>query len=131
MENHLKIIGILLMALALVHIIFPKYFNWKKELSSLSLMNREMMMIHTFFIALTVFMMGLLCLVSSAEMVHTEFGKKISLGLGVFWMIRLFIQFFGYSKDLWKGKMFETLVHIVFSLLWMYLTAVFFAIYFI
>lgn len=131
MEIHLIIIGILLMVLALIHIIFPKYFNWKEELNSLSLINKEMMQVHTFFIALAVFLMGLLCLVSSAEMVHTEFGKKISLGLGVFWMIRLFIQFFGYSKDLWKGKMFETVVHIVFSLFWIYLTTVFFAIYFL
>tara|TARA_R110000737_G_scaffold217581_1_gene233983 strand:- start:720 stop:905 length:186 start_codon:yes stop_codon:yes gene_type:complete len=48
MEVHLKIIGVLLMALALVHIIFPKYFNWKEELKSLSLINKQMMTIHTF-----------------------------------------------------------------------------------
>ena len=131
MEIHLIIIGILLMVLALIHIIFPKYFNWKKELSSLSLINREMMQVHTFFIALAVFLMGLLCLVSSEEIVSTELGKKISLGLGVFWMLRLFFQFFGYSKELWKGKTFETIVHIVFSLFWMYLTVVCFGIYFL
>ena len=131
MEIHLIIIGILLMVLALIHIIFPKYFNWKEELNSLSLINKEMMQVHTFFIALAVFLMGLLCLVSSEEMVSTELGKKISLGLGVFWMFRMFFQFFGYSKELWKGKMFETVVHIVFSLFWIYLTTVFFAIYFL
>jgi len=131
MEIHLFIIGILLMVLALIHIIFPKYFNWKKELSSLSLINREMMQVHTFFIALAVFLMGLLCLVSSEEIVSTELGKTISLGLGIFWTFRMFFQFFGYSKELWKGKTFETLVHIVFSLFWMYLTVVFFGIYFL
>jgi len=131
MEIHLIIIGILLMVLALIHIIFPKYFNWKKELSSLSLINREMMQVHTFFIALAVFLMGLLCLVSSEEIVSTELGKTISLGLGIFWTFRMFFQFFGYSKELWKGKTFETLVHIVFSLFWMYLTVVFFGIYFL
>ena len=57
MEVHLKIIGILLMLLALVHTIFPRYFNWKNELKELSLMNRQMMKIHTFFIAVTVFLM--------------------------------------------------------------------------
>ena len=48
---HFKVIGTLLMGLALVHIIFPKYFNWKEELKSLSLINRQMMTIHTFFIS--------------------------------------------------------------------------------
>jgi hypothetical protein len=130
MEMHLKIIGFLLIALSLVHVIFPKYFNWDKELKSLSLINRQMMTVHTFFIALTVLLMGLLCLTSSAELTETSLGKKISLGLGIFWTIRLIIQFFGYSTDLWKGKKFETLMHITFSLLWAYLSAVFLTTYF-
>lgn len=125
MEVHFKIIGVLLMTLALVHVIFPKYFNWKEELKSLSLINRQMMTVHTFFIALVVFLMGLLCLTSSTELIETKLGKTISLGLGIFWSIRLFIQFFGYSTELWKGKTFETVVHILFSLLWTYLSVAF------
>ncbi|MGL6269157.1 MAG: hypothetical protein ACRC2O_14595 [Chitinophagaceae bacterium] len=125
MEIHLKIIGVLLVLLALVHTIFPKYFQWEKELSSLSLMNRQMMKVHTFFIALIVLMMGLLCLSASKELTETTLGKKISLGLFIFWTIRLFLQFFGYSNKLWKGKRFETIVHILFSLLWLYLSVIF------
>jgi hypothetical protein len=130
MQLHLKTIGLLLIVLALVHAIFPKYFNWKKELESLSLINRQMMAIHTFFIALTVFLMGLLCLTSSKELLETNLGKKILLGLGIFWTIRLFIQFFGYSSVLWKGKQLETIIHIIFSLLWLYLSAIFLLAYF-
>ena len=48
MHIHLKIIGVLLMSLALVHVIFPRYFHWKEELKDLSLMNRQMMKVHTF-----------------------------------------------------------------------------------
>lgn len=129
MELHLKFIGIILMALALVHAIFPKYFQWKQELQSLSLINRQLMYVHTFFIALVVFLMGLLCLSSAPEIVATPFGRKISLGLGFFWLCRLLIQFFGYSPALWRGKPFETIVHIVFSLLWTYLSIVFIWIY--
>jgi hypothetical protein len=130
MELQLKIIGAILIVLALIHVIFPRYFHWKKELSSLSLINREVMYVHTFFIALVVFLMGLLCLTSSPEIVATPLGKRIALGLGIFWLCRLFIQFFGYSSELWRGKFFETVVHIVFSILWMYLSVVFFGIYF-
>lgn len=130
MELHLKIIGILLIALASLHITFPKYFNWGKELQSLSLINRQMMQIHTFFIALTVFLMGLLCLTSSNELIKTDLGKKVSLGIGVFWITRLFIQFFGYSPILWKGKRFETTAHLVFSLLWIYLSTIFLILFF-
>lgn len=129
MQVHLKMIGILLLALALIHIAFPRYFNWENELKPLSLVNRQMMSVHTFFIAFTVFLMGLLCITSSAELTETSLGKKISLGLGIFWTVRLFIQFFGYSTTLWKGKTFETFMHIIFSFLWTYFSYIFLAIW--
>jgi hypothetical protein len=129
MELHLIIIGCCLIVLGLVHAIFPRHFNWKQELSSLSVMNRQMMYVHTFFIALTLILVGVLCIISSAELVNTELGKRISLGLGIFWTVRLFVQFFGYSSKTWKGKLFETIVHIVFSIFWFYLSAVFILIF--
>lgn len=126
LEIQIKIIGVLLIGLALLHFIFPSYFNWKEELSRVSLVNKQLMQIHTFFIAFGVFLMGILCLHSSYDLVHTSLGKTISLGFGIFWAVRLAFQFFGYSNKLWKGKGFETFAHVVFSLLWLYLTVVFF-----
>ena len=129
MELHYKIIGIILIALAFVHVIFPKYFKWKEELKSLSLINQQIMKVHTFFIALVVFLIGLLCLTSSNDLINTELGKKVSLGFGIFWSFRLIIQFFGYSSKLWKGKKMETIVHIIFSFLWTYLSYIFITVY--
>lgn len=126
MEIHLKIIGSILVALACVHVIFPRYFNWKEELSSLSLINRQMFKVHTFFIALVLLLIGLLCLSSAEDLVHTGLGRKLAMGLAIFWSTRLLIQFFGYSSKLWKNKTFETLIHVVFSALWLYLSIVFF-----
>jgi len=83
MEIQLKIIGALLILLALIHFIFPKYFHWDKELSSLSLVNRQMMQIHTLFIALTLLLMGILCINSSNELITTNLGKRVSLDFGV------------------------------------------------
>jgi hypothetical protein len=125
MNLHLKIIGILLIALSFLHVIFPKYFNWRKELQAISLVNRQMIWVHTFFVAFTVLLMGILCLTSSDDLINTSLGKKLCWGLGVFWGLRLLIQFFGYSSKLWKGKKFETIVHILFTFLWAYLTFIF------
>ncbi|CAN5335115.1 hypothetical protein BH09BAC5_BH09BAC5_28110 [soil metagenome] len=127
---NLEIIGSLLLLLAFFHIPFPKKFEWKKELASLSLLNRQMLYVHTFFIALVVFLMGLFCLVSAKEIVETTIGRRVALGFGIFWLARLIIQFFGYSSDLWKGKTFETSIHIIFSIFWFYLSFSFFEIYF-
>lgn len=130
MELNLKIAGVFLITVALMHVVFPKRFNWEVELSSLSLMNKQMMQVHTFFVAFTVFLMGLFCLISAEDLVKTPLGNRLALGLGIFWTIRLFIQFFVYSSELWKGKTFETFMHIVFSLLWAYLSVLFFYVYF-
>jgi hypothetical protein len=129
MELHLKITGYLLILLALVHLIFPKYFNWGKELASLSLINKQLMYVHTFFIALIVFLMGVFCVYSSSDIIYTKLGRQLSLGLFIFWATRLAFQFYVYSPNLWKGKLFESTVHVLFSLLWIYFTTVFFLVY--
>lgn len=122
---HLHVIGVLLVALGLVHVIFPAYFKWKAELKGISLITRQILHVHTLFIALTVVLMGVLCITSAEELVRTVLGKRIACGLFVFWLTRCLIQFFGYSSQLWRGKRFETFVHICFSLFWCYLTVVF------
>lgn len=130
MELQLKIIGILLIVLSLIHAGFPRYFRWKDELKSLSLVNKQIFQVHTFFIGLIVLMMGLLCLLCSEELISTVLGRKLSLGLGIFWVFRLYFQLFVYSPALWKGKGFETTIHIVFTLFWTYMSGLFLKIYF-
>ena len=130
MELHLKISGLLMILLALIHIFFPRYFNWKKEFEKVGLINRQMMYVHTFFIGLVVFLMGILCLYSSQKIINTPLGKQIAFGFFIFWFLRLIIQFFGYSRELWWGKKFETTIHIFFTLLWVYFSLIFFLIYY-
>ncbi|PZR33128.1 MAG: hypothetical protein DI538_18575 [Azospira oryzae] len=129
MELQLKIIGALLIVLALIHVFFPTYFQWKKELQSISLINQQMMYVHTFFLAFALLLMGLLCITSATELIETPLGRKIGLGFSVFWSLRLVIQFFGYSSKLWRGKAFETTIHVIFSLLWIYLSVIFALVY--
>ena len=129
MELHLKIIGWLFVILAGIHLIFPRYFNWENDFRNVSLINRQMMYIHTFFIAFVVLLIGIFCLTSFSEISQTVLGKRFALGMAFFWFIRLIIQFVGYSSELWKGKTFETIMHITFSILWTYVTGVFFSVY--
>lgn len=125
MQLQLKVIGALLVGLALLHGGFARYFDWRREFAAVSLLSRQMMYVHTFFIALAVGLMGLLCLTSAPELAGTPLGRRVALGLGAFWLGRLLIQFFGYSPALWRGKRFETIIHVLFMLLWAYLSVVF------
>lgn len=119
----------ILVLLSLLHLFFPHYFQWKKELQLLSLINRQMMYVHTFFVALVVFLMGIFCICCTDDILHTRLGKQISLGLFLFWATRLVFQFFVYSPRLWKGKRLETFIHVLFSLFWTYFSAVFGLVY--
>lgn len=111
--------------LAICHLAFPRYFRWKQDLAAISQINREMMYVHTYFIALTVLLMGLLCFSEANALITTSLGKSISMGFALFWGSRLLVQFFGYSSNLWKGKGFETAIHIAFTVLWGYFTGLF------
>jgi len=128
MGLHLKIIGVLLIILGLMHVVFPKRFNWKKELSQLSLINRQMFQVHVFFIALFVLLVGLMNVFLTEDLLTTKLGKWICRGLGFFWGIRSLIQWFGYSSKIWKGKFFETTMHLLFSFFWVYMSVIYFKI---
>lgn len=125
MDVHIKIVGSLLIALSLMHIVIPKYFKWEQELAQLSLITKQIFYVHTFFIAFIVLLMGLLCLGYSRELVEDPFGKVISLGMFGFWLTRLIFQFLVYSPKVWRGKRFETVIHVIFALTWAYFTGVF------
>ena len=79
MELHLKIIGYILIVLSLIHLIFPKKFNWKEEFKSVSLINKEMMYIHTFFIGLIILLNGLLCILCASDLINTNLGNRYRL----------------------------------------------------
>ncbi len=128
MELHLKIIGWVLVLLSFSHIAFPWYFSWKTDFGKVSLINRQMFKVHVFFIALFVLLTGLMNLNLSEDLITTHLGRWICLGLGFFWGLRSIIQFFGYSSKIWKGKFFETTMHVFFSLFWIYMTVVYFKI---
>jgi len=127
MEFHLKLVGCILIGLACLHLIFPRYFNWKEELAKISLVNKQVMEVHTFFIGIMVLLMGFLCLSTTAEEFQSPLGSRLLLGLFLFWLLRLVIQFVWYSPKLWKGRPFETLMHVLFTALWLYFTLVFFS----
>lgn len=121
----IQLIGYGLILLALIHAVFPKAFDWKSELATLTLINRQLMTVHTFFVALTVFLMGILCITSAQELLTTALGKKILIGLAIFWGIRLLSQIFWYSPQLWKGKPRETIIHVLFLVIWTAITTIF------
>jgi len=123
---HLKVVGLLMLALAAAHFTFPRRFNWASELRRLSPLNRQIFIVHDLFIVLMLVMMGLLSLWQTAALLEpTALGRVMLAGLTLFWAVRLFVQFFVYDASLWRGNRFRTVMHGLFAGMWTYYTAVF------
>jgi hypothetical protein len=123
---HLKLAGAFLLLLAGSHVFFPRRFRWPEELARLSLLNRQIFLVHNFFIVLVVAMMGGLALCfTPALLEHSTLARLVLAGLALFWAIRLGFQFFVYDRALWRGNRFNTTVHALFSALWCYLAGTF------
>ncbi len=126
LELHLRIAGALLLLLASAHLLFPKELGWKEDLAKLTLLNRQIFLVHVGFIMLILALFGALALGFTADLVApSRLAKAVLGGLTLFWGLRLVTQQFVYDRRLWQGSRRNTILHILASLLWIYLTAVF------
>ena len=126
LEMLILICGWLQIALALLHLGMPRYFNWSAALSTTDLLTRQLFYVHTFFVALTVLLIGVLSVGWHDELLNSSLGTIMCYGIAGFWGIRASFQWFIYSPKLWRGKRLETLIHVLFSMLWVGLTTVYF-----
>lgn len=125
-EVHLRIAGALQILLALAHLAFPHRFRWPEELARLSLLNRQIFVVHTLFVCFVLVLFGALSLLAPDTLLErTRLAHFVNGGIAAFWALRLFCQWFVYDRRLWRGKRFETAVHVVATVLWLYLTLVY------
>jgi hypothetical protein len=121
-----RIAGACLLALAVLNIFVPGRFGWKEELSRVSLLNRQIFRVHAFFIILCIVLMGALSLCfAPALLAPSPLSRLVLGGLSLFWLVRLFCQWFVYDPSLWRGNRFNTFMHCFFTLLWSYFAAVY------
>jgi hypothetical protein len=123
---NLRAAGVLLAVLVVVNLFVPSRFGWRADLSRISLLNRQIFQAHSVFLILTLGLSSALLLTSADALVEpSRLARAILLGLTIFWAVRMLMQWFFYSPDIWRGNRFFTAMHVVFSVAWVYMTAVF------
>src|SRR6266404_1378882 len=99
----IQIVGTLLIGLAVAHIFFNRYFGWKQELSSVSLLTRRIFQVHCFFIALVLALMGVASLFYTDSLLESSpLSRLVLAGAIIFWFCRLITQFFVYDGAIWR-----------------------------
>ena len=123
---HLKVAGLLLALLVAVHAFVPGRLGWREDLRKLSLVNRQIFEVHTVFIVLVLALSSALLVTSGDSLlVPSRLSRALLGGLTLFWGVRMLMQWFYYSPAIWRGNRFNTVAHVVFSTVWVYLTATF------
>jgi hypothetical protein len=123
---HLHVGGFAMASLVLVNLFVPSRFHWRDEMSRLSLVNRQIFQVHAGFLVLTLGLFSTLLLTCADALLEpTRLSRAVLIGLTIFWALRMVVQWCFYSAALWRGHRFNTFVHCMFSVLWIYLTGVF------
>ncbi|HEX6462874.1 MAG TPA: hypothetical protein VFZ98_00420 [Vicinamibacterales bacterium] len=123
---NLRVIGVILGILVVVNLFVPSRFGWRAELARLSLLNRQIFQAHGVFLILTLALFSALLLTSADALLEpTRLSRAVLLGLTIFWGLRMAMQWWFYSPEIWRGNPFFTKMHVVFSVTWIYMTGVF------
>lgn len=123
--THLRVVGLIMAVLVVVNLFVPGRLRWGEELARVSLVNRQIFQVHTAFIVLILAMFAVLLLTSADALLEpTRLSRLILGGLTIFWGVRLLTQFFYYSPGIWRGDRFNTAMHGIFSVAWIYVTGV-------
>lgn len=122
----LRVAGVLLLVLVVLNLFVPRRFGWGEELSRVSLLNRQIFIVHAGFILLVLLLMAALTLALPHELVApSPLSRAILLGLTLFWLIRLLVQWFYYDSRIWRGHRFNTTMHYLFTGVWCYFVGTF------
>jgi hypothetical protein len=122
---HLRITGVLMALLVAVNLYVPSHLRWRDEMARLSLVNRQIFQVHSFFIVLILALFSLLLLTCGDALLEpTRLSRAILAGLTIFWAARLAIQVGFYSPAIWTGDRLYRTMHYVFVVTWMYVMTV-------
>ena len=122
----LRVAGAGLILLAGLHVPIGRHLKWRADAARLTPVNASIFHVHTFFVCFVLVMMGLPCLVDPAAFLeNSRAAAWLAWSFSAFWTTRLFFQWFVYPWDLWRGRRMETIVHVLCTIAWAALAALF------
>ncbi len=101
------------------HLSFWKIFQWKKDLTSLTHINRAVMQILNLRLTYVFLVMAFVCFVFQSELTATKLGQMLLIAFSVFWFMRTIEQivFFGVKNKISLAMTFLFLLGSVIHLL--------------
>jgi len=97
LESVLFVGGIYNIVLIIFHLTFWKIFKWKKDLASLTFINRAVMQVLNLCLTFVFLIFAYISLFHAQEFLSTNLGNSLLLLISIFWFLRAVEQiiFFG------------------------------------
>ncbi|WP_394427949.1 hypothetical protein [Streptomyces sp. SGAir0957] len=126
LTGQLRLAGLALIVMALVHATLPRILGWPADLRDSSLLTRQVSYAHLVFIALTCALLGLLPLAFAPDLLTgAPLPTFLLCAQTLFWGLRWVMEFAYFSPRLWRGNRLRTGGHAALAVLWTWVTGVF------
>ena len=122
----IRLSGAMLIALGAAHVWIAKYLEWKSDAAKMTLVNRQIFWVHSFYIALLMTLLGGLSLLLPEALVRRDsLSRAVLAGMTLLWVLRLIIQWFVFDRSLWRNHARNRAVHFLLTAWWTWLSGVF------
>ena len=126
LEPHLRLVGVLMLAIAALGVYVHRHFGWGAEIRQLTLLARQVFVVHCAFVTVVLVLLGLLhACHAPALLAPGPLPRALLGGMLVLWGARLLAQWFYYDARLWRGNRLHTFMHVLFSGIYAYFIGVF------
>ena len=100
---------------AVLNLLLIRLLRWQDDLKRLSLLPRQVFVVHLLFISITLMIFGVLTWRFAGAMVGgtSEVAAWLAGSIAVFWILRAILQVTYYSGQHWRGKVPQTVAHAV------------------
>jgi len=101
------------------NLLLPRVCGWRRELSGVDPLLRDIAFIHCWFLALVLAGFAALSIIEAEQLAAgaTPLHRAIAGYLALFWGLRLLLQWTWYSPSHWRGRTGRTIAQIALTLI--------------
>jgi hypothetical protein len=106
----IRVAGLLQLVMAALNFTLPGQLDYRRNLPRLSTIVRQVFVIHSIYIPLTLSIFGLLCILHAEELATGAGSARfLNVSLTIFWGLRLGIQLFYYDREFLRTNLLARL----------------------
>lgn len=102
---------------AVVNFRLVELLGWREEIAGMPLLLREIFTVHKWFVSVTLLIFGVITLRFADEFTRGDnpVATWLAAAIGLFWALRVAIQWLYYSHSHWRGRPGRTAIHWVLT----------------